>query len=378
MRLKSYFAATVESAMKLAGQELGPDAMLVNSRRTGTETRHLGEYEVVFAMGADQSPKAGTIETPGMAFQSGPGTTMRAPGLDKLSHEVADLKRQMERLASTLSRSSASYSNLTAHPELSEAFALLTSAEVDTNLAYDIVSRIGAGLNDRLLQSEIQKLIAVEPRLGREGSQRIIVAVVGPPGSGKTTCLVKLAARYALPGRRPSQILSMDTYRVAAAEQLRSYAAILGIGFQVTETTAAVAQAIEEHSSKELILIDTPGFGRHEMQESVDLAKFLARRADIDTHLVIPASLKAADMPRTIDRYEIFRPAKLLFTRTDETETYGSILNQVVRTGKPVSFLTDGQQVPEDIHAPTKESLTGLILHRRNVSQDLASSVAAA
>lgn len=378
MKLKSYFANSVQSALTLARQELGPEAMLVNSRRTTPETQHLGEYEVVFAATADHSAKSGTVDAPALAFQATAGTTVRAPSLDKLSHEVADLKRQMERLASTLSRSSASYSNLTAHPELSEAFALLTSSEVETNLAYDLVSGIGAGLNDALLEAGIQNLLAVEPRLGRSGSQRAIVAIVGPPGSGKTTSLVKLAARYALPGRRPSQILSMDTYRVAAAEQLRSYAAILGIGFQVTETTLGLAQAIEENGNKELILIDTPGFSRQEMDEAQDLARFLASRSDIDVHLAIPASLKPADMARAIDQYQIFHPAKLLFTRVDETETFGPILTQVARTGKPVSFLSGGQQVPEDIESATKELLARMILRKSLQHQELASSVAAA
>src|ERR1039457_3681020 len=92
-----------------------------------------------------------------------------------------------------------------------------------------------------------------------------IVALVGPPGSGKTTTLVKLAVNYRLASRCPVLLLSMDTYRVAAAEQLRCYAAILGVGFQVLETITALAQAIEENRGKELIFIDTPGFGFSDM-----------------------------------------------------------------------------------------------------------------
>ena len=384
MRMKSYFAATVEAALNLARQELGQEAMLVNSRRTGLESRHLGNYEVVCALVPDQLPRA-AIEA-AAEFQAASASDIRrtAPvqNMDKLSQEVSDLKRHMERLASTIAKSTAGYSSISANPDLAEAFALLTSSEVDANLAFDIVSRMGSEPNHqsggRALNTEIQRLIAVDANLGRSGSNRTIVALVGPPGSGKTSCLTKLAARYALASRKSSQILSLDTQRIGAAEQLRSYAVILGIGFQVIETTLALAQSLEEHSHKGMIFIDTPGFGTQDIQDGADIARFLSTRGDIDVHLLLPASMKPADMSRTIDQYGIFRPAKLLFTRTDETETFGPILNQVVRTGKPVSFLTGGQQIPEDLHAATKESLTDLILRTVNTHEELASSVAAA
>jgi flagellar biosynthesis protein FlhF len=160
---------------------------------------------------------------------------------------------------------------------------------------------------------------------------------------------------------RPVHIISMDSYRVAASEQLRSYAAIMGVAFQALETTGALAQALEEHSNKDLVLIDTPGFGPRDFDAAEELARFLASRPDIDTHLVLTASMRSADLSRVVDRYEVFRPAKLLFAKLDETGTFGPILNQVVRTGKPVSFLAAGQQIPEDLEPATKERVLDLL-----------------
>src|SRR5262249_32812670 len=156
-------------------------------------------------------------------------------------------------------------------------------------------------------------------------------ALVGPPGCGKTTTLVKLAVNYGLTSRRPVLLLSMDTYRVAAAEQLRCYAQILGVAFQVLETITALAQAIEENRGKEIIFIDTPGSGLGDMDNASALARFLSTRPDIDAHLVLPSSMKPADLSRMVDSYEIFRPQHLLFTKLDETGSFGPILNEAAR-----------------------------------------------
>ena len=381
MRLKSFFAATVEAGMNMARQELGSEAMLVDSRRTSLESRHLGEYEVVCALFHPKtaaSPASDEAAPP--AF---PPNGFRAPSLDKLSQEVSDLKRYMEKMATTLTQSGAGFANLRANPELAEVFAILTASEVDPSIAHDIVARIGqiAGADSNipaLLDREVDKLLTVDARLGRTGARQAIAAVVGPPGAGKTTCLVKLAAQYGLATRRPTQILTLDTYRVAAAEQLRSYAAILGIGFQVVETPLALAQALEEHRQKDLILIDTPGFGKHDMEDASDLAKFFAAHADIDTHLVLPASMKSADLQRTAAAYRKFHPAKLIFTKLDETGTFGPILNLVVSVGKPVSFLSYGQQIPEDFEGAEKSTLIELILRKESLEENLHSAVAAA
>src|SRR5262249_52540517 len=153
--------------------------------------------------------------------------------------------------------------------DVPEAYARLVGAEVAPELAREIVEaaavragspkqplrrgdpRPNSEAFQRALAEEATSHFQVEPSLGQRDSQTSIAALVGPPGAGKTTTLVKLAINYGLAARRPSLLLSMDTYRIAAAEQLRSYAAILGVGFQILDTTAALAQAIEENRGKE-------------------------------------------------------------------------------------------------------------------------------
>jgi flagellar biosynthesis protein FlhF len=359
MKLKSYFANTVEEAISMARREMGPDAMLVHSKRSGPEAKHLGAYEVVCAT---ETGIRTVGEEPGAVHKRLATMPPAALPVDQLSREVAELKQQMERLARTLARSGGGMAGIASDPELSQAFASLTDAEVDAELVYEAVSRMTPPVSEDALKAELSRLVNVDASLGCPGAPARMVALAGPPGAGKTSCLVKLAAQYGVASKKPVQILTVDTYRIAAADELRSYAAILGIGCQVLETTAALAQALEEHRNKDLILIDTPGLCRNEMDGLEELARFLAAYPGMDTHLVLPASMRAADLKRIAGQYAIFQPRKLLFTRLDETETFGPILNQSVRMARPVSFFSHGQRIPEDLEAATADSLLGLIL----------------
>src|SRR5579872_2829318 len=187
MKLKSYFAATVEAAMNTARLEMGADAMLVSSRRTDNQSRHLGEYEVVFASTSYQDARllAGEERTYNQALPP------KAPPIDRLSEEVAGLKHEMERLASALARSTGGMARIAANPELAEAFAKLVDAEIDADLAQDILFRVTSRNGDStaldatrasvLIASELELLCNVDSGLARENGRNAI-ALVGPPG----------------------------------------------------------------------------------------------------------------------------------------------------------------------------------------------------
>jgi Flagellar GTP-binding protein len=255
---------------------------------------------------------------------------------------------------------------------MAELFSALIAADVDAHTAHRLISETRTSLEsgtsgsvDSVLRRELEALCPVDANLGVPGSGRKIVALVGPPGCGKTTTLAKLAVQYGLVPRLRTQLLSIDMERIGAADQLRSLAFILGVGFTAVETSGALVHALEEHQQKELILIDTPGFGAREIAGAGPLAELLASREDIDVHLVLPASMKNADLSRTVDRFEIFRPAKLIFTRLDETEAPGCIVNELQRSAKSLSFLNFGQRIPEDLRPADPALLASLVLGER-------------
>jgi flagellar biosynthesis protein FlhF len=346
--------------------------MLVNSRKSSLDARHLGAYEVVFV--TEMPP--GDTEEPSAAA---PGQ-QRGAG-DWLAQQMAELKKELEGVRRTVTRSAmAPAAWRDTSPDGSDAYGALTASEVSPELAREIIqaaeSRISKPASSKLrsasqsagtafrgaLGEELESRFKVQPVLGRGEARPRMVALVGPPGCGKTTTLVKLAVNYGLAARRPVMFLSMDTYRVAAAEQLRSYSAILGVGFQLVETVAALSQAIEENRGKELIFLDTPGLGPAEVANYSALAQFLSTREDIDTQIVVSCSMKPADLSRVVDGFDCFRPQRLIFTKLDETGSFGPILNEAVRTGKPLSFFTTGQRIPEDLEAATKSRVAELIL----------------
>jgi flagellar biosynthesis protein FlhF len=358
VRLKTYFAGTVEAAMSLAGKELGPEAMLLGSRQAPAEAGRPGEYEVTFGVAPENVARELTA-------------TPAPPAWENIRRELLDLRKQMERTAEAVTRSQAISAGLASHPETAEYLAILLDAGLPVELARDLLERVRphlgrtgnawerragfAAVNDRdrfckLVAGELESAIGVDPTLGKPAASNCVVALVGPAGCGKTTTLVKLAASYGMKARRPVQILSMDTYRIAAAEQLRCYASILGVGFQVIDTPRAMSQALEEHKGKEMILIDTPGIGAGDSEVGEDLSMVFSSHPEIDVHLVLPATMKSEDLQSATRRFAPLGATKLIFTRVDEAASLGSVAGEAIRAELPVSFLCDGQQIPEDLH----------------------------
>jgi flagellar biosynthesis protein FlhF len=374
MRVKSYFAPSVEAAMEQARREMGPEALLVSSRKAPPEAQELGEYEVVFAVlpgGAEGQP----------APQKAAANPVEAPAEDPVIRELARLRKQMEEMGSALN-AQASHWAIPA-PEFAETFSRLVQNDFSVDIAKKIMKRAHERLEsdapprtrgkqrfdgesiERAVRLELENLVSVDAGIETCDDRARVLALVGPPGCGKTTTLVKLAVRYGLACARGVQLITTDTRRVAAVEQLRTYAAILGAGFDAVETTRALQQVLEANREKGLILIDTQGYAANEMGEAAELAHFLSGEKRVEVHLTVPASMRSTDLSRTIDRFEIFAPSKLIFTRIDETSSWGAMVSESARTGKPVSFLGTGQQIPEDIEPATASRLLEMVLEGR-------------
>lgn len=366
MRIKSFYANTVETAVALARREMGEDAMLVESRRAPAEARHLGDYEVVCAVVPEAEPAKMQAAGESASYDA------------RLSRELAEMRRQLDVMGKTITRSAWSGSRWpSTDPELPEWHARLMAADLEAELADQILGSAarrteaeGCGLEDAVA-AEIAQRVHIDGALASLNGPRA-VALVGPPGAGKTAMLAKLAVTCGLAMRRPLAVVSMDDFRVGGADALRSYAAIMGVGFQSPDSVGALAQALDEHEGKRLVLIDTPGYGPRDMDRAGDLARFLSNRTGISTHLVLTATTKTADLTRVVEHFEIFSPSSLMFTRLDETACFGGAFSLSVRHAKPISFLGTGQEIPDDLTPATPEHIVRLVLPRDASARRLA------
>jgi len=195
-----------------------------------------------------------------------------------------------------------------------------------------------------------------------------IVALIGPTGVGKTTTIGKLAAGFSIVDKRRVALITADTYRVAAVEQLKTFGEIIGVPVDVVMTPSGLKEAIERHSDKELIFIDTAGRSPHHDLHMSELKAFLDKAQPDLTLLVMSASTHSSDQAKILERFEAFT-THFIFTKLDETINGGAILNLLERTDLPVAYITNGQNVPDDIEVATPERLTRNILGEGDVRE---------
>ncbi len=217
-----------------------------------------------------------------------------------------------------------------------------------------------------LIRSVTNAVLAIvaDPSTQNGMPQKRVVAFVGPTGVGKTTSIAKLAARLALQNKKKVVLMTLDGYRIGAIEQLRSYAGLMGIPFRFVDQVSELSRAIEENAQRDYILIDTAGHGPRDLESIRALASFLKKSDFIERHLVLSAATKPSDMRDIMDRFEICLPDHLLFTKLDETSTPGPILNELVRTQKSFSYYSNGQKVPDDLHAVPRERIIDIVLNQ--------------
>ena len=190
-----------------------------------------------------------------------------------------------------------------------------------------------------------------------------IVALVGPTGVGKTTTTAKLAAMYALNRGNKVALITMDIFRVGAVEQLKTYSRIMGIPLEVASTPKELEKAVEKHGGSDLIFIDTAGRS-HKDKEKLDEMKgfLLEHQIPIEVYLCLSATTKDRELEEILNRFRIFQPSKVVFTKIDECESFGNVVNLLMKDNLQIAYFTTGQRVPEDIEVATSARLAELIL----------------
>jgi flagellar biosynthesis protein FlhF len=209
-----------------------------------------------------------------------------------------------------------------------------------------------------LLPSDAEDAYGVEP--GAHGPRRI--AFVGPTGVGKTTTLAKIAATLRLKRGLRVGIVAADTYRIAAVDQLRTYAEILGLPVEVASSPRDAARACEQLSDLDVILIDTAGRSQKDHMKVSELRAFIASAQPDETHLVLSATAGSRTLAREAEAFCALGVDRLVLTKLDEAESFGPLVALAIRLGKRLSFFTHGQEVPDHIEVARSRRLAALVL----------------
>lgn len=248
----------------------------------------------------------------------------------------------------------------------------LMAVGIHSSLAANLVRTVGEtlgtgeGVQDEtvaeLLREQMEKVISVSGPLATPGGLQKVVMLVGPTGVGKTTTIAKLASQFTQgPTRMKTVVVTLDTYRVAAVEQLRVYARILKVPVEVAVTPAELPACVARHPDAGLILVDTAGRSPHDPAGTQELAAIAEQKMALETHLVLSAPTDLSVQEEIVRRYSSIPVHRLLFTKIDETPQLGRLFNLIHQTGIPLSYLCTGQRVPEDLEQATQKSIVDRI-----------------
>ena len=249
----------------------------------------------------------------------------------------------------------------------------LLENEVTENNANELVDEIrqnyASGMTmEHMLSYVYQKIIlkfGKPVRIAPSEKCAKVVFFIGPTGVGKTTTLAKVASRFRLMENKQVALFTTDTYRISATDQLKTYANILGVPFHVIYEAKELVEQYERYKDYDYILVDTAGHSHKNEEQKKDMMSFLEalpKEVPTERHLVLSATTKYKDLLAIADAYKEMTDYRLIFTKLDETRECGNLLNLRLYTGEPISYVTNGQNVPDDIEVFNPQSVARSLL----------------
>ncbi len=389
MKIKKFVAPTLKEATEMMKKELGEDAIILGSRRI-KQPGFWGflKPELVEIIGAVEEEKiqkgenynVNTVEL--LKRMTSEVEARRKKNLDEEkeiiepfnNYNYTEIKSELEEVKQTLNEIAEhfKYRNSIQYPgALKKALMNLMDKEVEEELANKIVRTVLVKLSGEELKNEkvvedgvinvISGILKFSKPIKPLRRKTFVLAFVGPTGVGKTTTIAKLAAIYKLFENARVALISADTYRIAAIEQLQTFANIANIPMDVAYTPEDMARLVRKHQDKDIILIDTVGRNQRHTEHISDLAKFIKSANPDEVHLVLSATSSYKNMIDVYNRFKPLLPNRLIFSKVDEAVSLGYILNIAYRTKLPLSYITTGQNVPDDIAVAEPKVIANLI-----------------
>jgi flagellar biosynthesis protein FlhF len=410
MKIKTYQAATMQDALQAIKAELGADAVILSTKQHPQGKTRLGYklIEVTAAIDIDaprvsvpsnrpaaaepvalvpdhtrgDEPKTGVTRPFGeilraslsgdpqaVSLQQNTGPSGR--DVNRRDAEWQSLHDELKRIQARLdSRERGSTEHTPCPPEAMPYYERLIERGLEAKTAQGLLHDACAGLPSRpsgfYMQQALQRAIAAQiktsgPLMSREDRKKTVI-LVGPTGVGKTTTIAKLAAYYRQHERRSVALVTLDTYRIAAVDQLRMYADLIGVTLDVALTRGDALRCIARRNDADLILVDTAGRSPGDRVGMTEVHDILSLNHPVDVHLVLSATTRERDLKQYTNHYRGIPFNRLLFTKLDETTGVGGAFDLMRQTGVPLSYFCVGQRVPEDLESARPERLADLLL----------------
>jgi flagellar biosynthesis protein FlhF len=387
--LQTFKASTMTEALGQVKQTMGHDAVILHTRtytlRSCLGLRKREIIEVTAGRSNGQKPPAAMQMKQPVFASAQPAAPLVNPAANvqsllqspvagnalmvNITNEVATLKAMMKDLTHQVRREK----NPDVPAELYDCYVQLTTNQVTEDVACEIVQSLARQLRpeqftqvelvQEKLAEQIDRLISTSGPISRNGSTSPqIVALIGPTGVGKTTTIAKLAANLILREKRRVGLITLDTYRIAAIDQLRKYADIIGAPLNVVASPDELREAIRSMRELDFVLIDTAGRSPNDAMKLHELKQFMSIAEPHEVHLVLSTTASQECVELALTKFSNVRVDKLIFTKLDEAAHAGVVLNVLRKVNKPLSYVTTGQDVPDDIEVGNGRRLAQRIL----------------
>ena len=367
MQIRRYVGADEKELLRKIRAELGADAVILQyayGKRPGL-LRFFAKPRIEIVAGGgfrivkDYAPGEGgkTLPFP----PRGPASP------ESLHEEIGEIKRLIAETQALVS----TRTGVEGPRELAEEYASLATTKVSEGLAQKMVARLRnqlppEGLRDKAkirtaVRGLVKDMIRCTDGIALKPGRCTRVAFIGPTGVGKTTTIAKLVSIYAHRGREVA-VITNDTYRIAAAEQIKRVAQLVGVPIRVCQRPREIEQALEEFSNRDLVLVDTAGRSQKNARRLDDLKEVLAATRPDETHLVVSLTTQAETVVDVAERFAPCGYDRLVVTKLDEAIKLGVVLDVLSRIQTELSFVCTGQEIPRDIEVADSTRLASLIL----------------
>ena len=393
MKIKKYLAPTLKEATEKMKAELGSEAIILSTRVVEDKTLNniVRLFEITSGIEEEKIEVNQDILVDETVIQEEPEMVVEekntAPAVEKkplnnnpspiINHIKEPNDLPIEKLKSPFSFSTpakntkSKLNSVVKQPiddELKDVIDTLINHEVQKPLIKMVVNQLKKSKNllttanlDDYVISCLSSLIPTTDFQLAKGKSSKVVALVGPTGVGKTTSIAKLAAISKILHNLDVGIISIDTYRLGAIDQLRIFSEISNIDLLVAYEPEEIPGLVAKLKNKDLILIDTVGRSQKNKEELRNIRKFLDKVPLDDIFLVLSATSSAKNMMDAADKFSLFNYSSFLFTKIDEAITYGNLINITMNYNKPIIFLTNGQVIPDDIISADSEFIAKII-----------------